>query len=294
MSEFTIGFANQDEKNLFAVAVRQALEAEVAQHPDLRLIVRDNDLDTEKAIANAHEFAEVPVDLAIIFHIDERAGMEITAPLRLKRIPIIAIDIPMPLTSFFGINNREAGQVAGAALAEWIAAAWGARIDRVLIVTESRTLDVVRQRLDSALETLRSRVPFLSDQVLSIDGGGTPELTRARVRLTLENWPDLQHIAVLCLNDKVAVGALEGARDLGREEHVAVLSYDGTEIALAEFEKPHSRLIVSPSFQPAQYGARLVDLALRLRSGERLPIWNYVEPFHLTRASYRAERGLSD
>lgn len=74
MTEFTIGFANQDEKNPFAVAVRQALEAEVAQHPDLRLIVRDNDLDTEKAKAHALEFAEIPVDLAIIFHIDERAG----------------------------------------------------------------------------------------------------------------------------------------------------------------------------------------------------------------------------
>lgn len=283
----TIGFSNLDEQNPFTVAVRQALEAEAARFPDLTLLVRDNDLNTEKAKAHALEFAEIPVDLAIIFHIDERAGMEITAPLRIKRIPIVCIDIPIPLTIFFGIDSLKAGRVAGESLTEWISQEWSGQVDKVLVMTEYRTLEIFHQRFDAALDVLRTQIGINDDHMLHMDNGGSAEVTRQRVQNALRNWSGVERIAIICQNDKIAAGVLEGARDLGREQHVAVLSYDGTDLAIAEFEKPDSRLIVSPSFQPQRYGQQLIELARRILNGERVPARNYVDPLNLTRWNYR-------
>ncbi|PJF26472.1 MAG: hypothetical protein CUN53_07710, partial [Phototrophicales bacterium] len=64
---YTIGFCNLSEQHPFAISVRTGLEAAVAAHPNLRLISRDNDYNTDRAMANAREFADAKVDLGIIY-----------------------------------------------------------------------------------------------------------------------------------------------------------------------------------------------------------------------------------
>jgi ABC-type sugar transport system substrate-binding protein len=91
MAHFTIGFSNLSERHIFAVIVREGLQITAAQYPDVTVLARDNDYDSERALANAREFAEMGVDLAIIFHIDERVGSTMRATLQQHRaIPIIA------------------------------------------------------------------------------------------------------------------------------------------------------------------------------------------------------------
>lgn len=288
---FVIGFANQDEGNPFAARLREHFEAEVARIPGFELIVRDNRLHTPTAIANATEFAEHPVDLAILFHVDERAGADITAPLIRRRIPVINIDIPLSKNAiFFGINAEKAGREAGGALSDWIAAHWDGRVEKVLVLTDAHLLEVVKQRFDYALKALADGVGYDPDTVLYVDSGSAPEIARSRVMRVLETWSEVRHIAVLCLNDNVAKGMLEAARAAGREAHVAVLSYDGTDVALDEFRRPDSRLIVSPSFRPEEYARGLCEVARRVKEGMRVASM-LVDPVCLTRANFRDHVG---
>ena len=287
MSQYTIGFSNLDEENPFTVTVRRNLQAAVAKHPNIRLIVRNNALHTPTAKQHAQEFADVPVDLAIIFHIDERAGMEITNPLRRRGIPIVSIDIPIMLTTFFGINTQQAGTVAGDALAEWVQRHWDGKLDIILVMTEYRVLDVFQQRFDYAVKAIQDRLGADQGQVMEVDNGGERSVTAERVGTLLNTgWKGQNRIAVVCMNDKIAAGVLDAVRQLGCEERVAVLSFDGTAVALEEFRKPHSRLIVSPSFRADLYGTGLLTLAERILSGERVPTQNYVQPFGLTRWNF--------
>lgn len=287
MSEknYTIGFSNIDERNPFAVSVRENLERAAAQHPTVRLISRDNAKNTERAMLHAREFSQLPVNLAIIFHVDERAGLSLTTPLKVKRIPIISVDIPIPTTTFFGINNAQVGHTAGDVLGRWIQAHWGNRIDKVLIMTELRLLDVVQQRMNTALQALTSLVEF-DGSVLRVDTSGERALTVERTAMVLNNWRSYRRIAIICLNDEVADGVLEAVYTQHRERDVAVLSYDGTPIALNEFRKPNSPLVVSPSLRPKAYGEGLLNLALRMLKGESVPHWNYVETVTLTRDNF--------
>ena len=285
--QYIVGFSNLDEQNPFTVTVRENLEAVAAMYPDVQLVTRNNALDTPTAIVNAQEFANIPVDVAIIFHIDERAGQDVVRPLREKRIPIIAVDIPIAGTTFFGINNSRTGAQAGTILAEWINTHWNGQLDKVMVLTEQRVLDIFRQRFGSAVDKLEELVTtFSRDHVLYLDNGGEREITAQRVDDVLGHWKDFHHIAIVSMNDKISAGALDAIRKQNRIDDVALLSYDGTAVAINEFHQGKTSLVVSPSLRPEAYGQGLLELALKLARNENVPQWNYVETIPVTEDNY--------
>lgn len=71
---YTIGYTSLCE-SMPSVAFRtQTIRDAAAAHPEVNLIVADNNLNDQQALANAASFAEKPIDLAIMFHINETIG----------------------------------------------------------------------------------------------------------------------------------------------------------------------------------------------------------------------------
>ncbi len=267
---YTIGFCNLSEKLPFAVSVRRGLEAAVAAHPNLRLISRDNDYDTARAITNAREFADAKVDLGIIYHMDERANPLIANIMLRQAIPVIAVDIPVaPWITFFGVDNAQAGHLVGTELGKWIKQHWHGQVDKIIVMTDNRVLGEVRKRTDQALVALSEWASFSPDDVLHLDSGNIYDIAYERALPVLERWKNYHRIAVIGMNDNTALGALDAARALGREADVAVVG-QGADLAVAELRNPDSRLIASTAYFPERYGAQLVDLALRIFRGEKL------------------------
>lgn len=287
MNKKVIGFSNLDERNAFPIAVREGLERVASDHDDIELIVRNNDLDTELAKQYIDEFANHPVDVAMIFHGDERADFNLIAPLYKKGIPIISIEIRYPMTYFFGVDNIDMGTQAGEQLGSWIQQHWNGQIDKILIATSSGIVGEIPKRFDSALAALSRYTQWDRNNVLYLDSAMQREVIYDRTRAVFDSWKGLHHIAVICINDYVASGVLQAARDLGRESDIAVISYDGTQIAFDEFEKPHSRLITSPAFYPEQYGEHLIPLAQRILAGERVPQQSFITAICLTKNNYQ-------
>jgi len=278
---YRIGFANVSDVHPFGAIVRQGLETTAAKHPNISLMLRDNDLDSEKALAHTREFAEAPVDLAIIFHIDERIGPDIAHMLIDKGIPVIAVDIPILRSTFFGANNKRAGTLAGEALGNWIKSHWEGQVDKVLVATDQRVLEVVRQRIDFALKGLASIVEYKSSNVLYFDGGNDRALCKERSLPVLERWADFHRIAVCGLADNSVLGVVDAARELGREADIVAVGH-GAEMGIDELRNPDSRFIASTAFFPEKYGERLIELALKILNGERVPRENYIDHVAVT------------
>jgi ribose transport system substrate-binding protein len=273
---YTVGYSSLAE-SMPSVAFRtEMLRAAAAEHPHLRLIVRDNDLDDDKARAHVREFADVPVDLAVIFHVNERIGAELGTPLLNKRIPTIAVDIPIPRTFYLGINNQEAGWLAGDELGRWIVENWGGQIDKALVLTDVRTLSIVRERTGYALKALMSHIQLADENVMYADGGHTRETAAISVQPVLKRWQDYSRIAIIALNDDTALGALDTARQLGMEEQIAVIGQDAQMIARDEIMLPNSHFIASTNYHLEAYGPRIIDLAVRILAGESVPRINYI------------------
>lgn len=273
----TIGFSNLSEKLTFTTTVRKSLQAAVDRYPNVRLVVRDNDMDSDIAISNARAFADIPVDIAILFHLDERANPNIANVLLRRHIPVITIDVPIaPWVTYFGANNEQAGLLVGEELGRWINKNWEGKVDKIAVMTEYRVLAEVRKRIDFALVALRDSILFSPDDVLFLDSGNLQHTAQERFAPILERWSDYHRIAVIGFNDDTALGALDAARDAGRENDLVVVG-QGATLALNEFRHSNPRFIASTAYFPERYGEHLVELALRILRGDSVPRRNFME-----------------
>jgi ribose transport system substrate-binding protein len=86
-----------------------------------------------------------------------------------------------------------------------------------------------------------------------------------------------RRILVAAINDTAALGAIDAARELNREQHLCVVSHDCIDEALEEMRRKNSPLVASVSHEVAKYGPSLIQLGLSLLKGESVAPYDYVE-----------------
>ncbi|MEQ8676336.1 MAG: substrate-binding domain-containing protein [Aggregatilineales bacterium] len=266
---FRIGFANLTERSPFAVAVREGLEEAVAKRDNIELILRDNDLNDDRANANAEEFAERNADLAIFYHINERIGMKLRSTM--IRFPVLTIDIPFPMCPHFGVNNQQSGEILGDSLVQWIQRFWDGKVDKVLALVDARVLQSVRDRTEHSVKILNKALGLSNDAVFILDCGNDQETTIKNSLPVLKSWAQYDRIGVVAFNADSTFGIIEAGAQLGTLDKFAVVGHVADANLLAEIQKPDTRVIATSYYDPANYGEQLMRLVDDFRSGTRLP-----------------------
>src|SRR5277367_3352595 len=110
------GFGGQSVDMPFSVEVTESLKA-AASSVGVDLLILDNCYDAATAMRNAEEFVKSRVDLVIEFQVEQEAA------------PLIAIDIPHPHATYFGVDNYRVGFEAGEVLAAHALAQWEGKVD---------------------------------------------------------------------------------------------------------------------------------------------------------------------
>jgi ribose transport system substrate-binding protein len=281
---FTIGFANQSEELPFAVDVRRGLERIAAHRSDIDLVIVDNRLSGEVALAMADHLIEREVDIAIEYQIDYRTGNLIMDKFRRADIPVVAVDIPMVGATFFGVDNYRAGHMAGVALGEWVAQEWNGRIQHLLILEEPRAGSLPEARIQGQLAGLQEVVGPIPIEVMHhLDCGNTSGVSATAVSATLATLPHSHHIAIVCFNDEAAFGALQAARKAKRESDVVIVGQGADRLIHSEIRHEASRLIGSTAYMPERYGENLIELALNIVHGESVPPAVYMSHVFITK-----------
>jgi len=274
------------ETDTFNMSFRSGLMKVVEQHPHITLIERTTQHNTATAIQYANEIAGMNVDVVILNHLDQRAGYTLVKPFAMNRIPVISVEIEFPMTIFLGVDNRMSGNFAAREAGNWIHDHWNNRLDRVLIGIDQRVTSTHRQRIDAVIETLQTLVHVNNDQILYIDTNLNLDVTYNNTYSILKRWKDHRRILMVAIGDTVVRGMLDAARDLDREEEVIAVSFDGTSIALEEFRRPNSRLLVSPTFQPSHYGKHLINLVKKIIADDPIANHNLIPPLCITSDNY--------
>ncbi len=271
-SHFRIGFANLSEAIPFAVDVRRGLERAAKEEGHIDLIVGDNQLSAEAAMRVADELLDKDIDLIIEYQIDEAIGSRLMNRFQQAQVPVIAVDIPLVGATFYGIDNYQAGLLAGNALGEWIAEHWGGQFDALVALEEPRAGVLPAMRMQGQRDSLaKVLADFQPRGAYRLDSGNTAETSEAAMRALLDEIPSTYRIAVICFNDDAALGALAAARALKRERNMVIVGQGADRLAREEIQQPDSRLIGSPGFMPERYGAKLLEVALKILRGEPVP-----------------------
>jgi ribose transport system substrate-binding protein len=275
---YKIGFANLTERMPFALQVRLGLERAAAGQKNVELLIRDNDLDRQRALDNVDWFVEQRVDLVIEYQIDAQAGNIIMDRFRRADIPVIAVDIPLPGALFFGADNYRAGYLAGEGLGRWIETNWGGQLDQLLCLVDIRAGTTPAARLQGGRDGLEAVLgPIPNENVLTLACPTLMHEAEAMVREQLPSLCDKSRIGLIAHNDDAALGALAAFESAGLLAQVAAVGQNADRLGRAALQRRGFPFVGSTSYGPENYGKVLIDLALRTLRGEPTPPAVYIE-----------------
>lgn len=279
------GFGSESSEMPFSVDVTKSLKAAAAS-AGVDLLVLDNRYDAAAALENADEFVRQRVDLVVEFQIDEHIAPMIADKIHGAGIPLIAVDIPHPHATFFGVDNYRVGFEAGELLAHHAKSVWGGKVKWVIGLGISEAGPLVQSRISGGFAGIRSKLPQLPEDVfVSLDGEGRTDKSYRVTRDFLRKHPTDRGILVAAATDTSALGALKAVRELRRENQVAIAGQDCIEEALEEMSTPGTPFIGSISHEASSYGPRLVHIGLSILNGQTVPPYNYVEHKLITATS---------
>ncbi|HYK37754.1 substrate-binding domain-containing protein [Alloacidobacterium sp.] len=271
------GFAGQSAEMPFSEAVTSSLRAAAAAS-GVELIVRDNRYDADTAVKNAKEFVAEGVDIVIEFQIEEHVAPYLAHIIARAGIPLIAIDIPHPHASYFGVDNFQVGFEAGELLAHHAISKWKKKVDWVLGLDVAEAGSLVQSRITGAFEGVRSLLPEIPQELfIRLDGRGMRETSARVVSDFFRRHARTDRILIAAATDTSAVGALQATMDAQREKNIAIVGQDCIPEVLEEMKKPHSPIIGSISHEAHTYGPRLIQLGVTILRGHTVPPYNYVQ-----------------
>ena len=269
------GFGGQSSELPFSEAVTSSLRAAAAA-AGVDLLVLDNKYDAATAIANANEFVRSRVDLVIEFQVEQQVAPVIADRIAGASIPLIAVDIPHPHATFFGVDNFRVGFEAGELLAQHALENWAGDVDWVLGLDLEEAGPLVQSRITGAFEGVRSKLELLPECFVRVDGRGLRDKSHRITLDFLKRHTKEKHILLAAATDTSALGALDAVRELRREKHVAIVGQDCVPEVLEEMSSRQSAIIGSVSHEVSDYGPRLIEIGLSLLRGRNVPPYNYV------------------
>ena len=286
------GFAVQSAEMPFSVAVAHSVTAAAAA-AGVELITLDNRYDADVAIRNAEELVAKRVDLVIEFQVEEAVAPRVAHIFKKADIPLVAIDVPHPNATYFGVDNFEVGYEAGTLLAQYAQRKWKGKVDRVVGVGFGEAGSFVQSRISGAFDSIRERLTDLApEKFAQIEGRGMREPSRRAMADFLAGCQVGDMTLVAAATDSSALGALDAIRQAGQEQNFAIVGVDCIPEALEVMRAGTSALIGSISHEAESYGPRLIQLGIALLRGYTVPPYNYVHHRAVTPETLGAEQGI--
>lgn len=278
---YRIGYAAQSSGFAFARDVTEGILRAAAER-NLDLMVLDNRYSSKVAVRNVEVFVREAVELVIEFQTDEHVAPIISSKLHDANIPLIAIEIPHPGGTFFGIDNYRAGVTAGRHLGRWCREHWQGQVDEILLLELAMAGSLPRSRLAGTIAGIVEILPGTeSCHPIRLDGNGEFGASLEAVRKHLQRSRG-RRILVGTVNDPSALGAVRAFEEAGRAAHVAVIGHGGTIEGRTELRTPGSRLVGSVAYFPERYGDAIMTLAVDILAGKPLPPALFVKHHLLT------------
>lgn len=265
---FRLGYAAQSFDSPFSSAVTESLRRAAADN-QIELVTLDNHYSPKTALRTAERLIAERVDVAVEFQTFANVAPMVSALFQNAGIPLIAVEIPHPGATFYGVDNYRVGVVAGHALARWAKEQWQGRAEQLLLLGLEIAGPLPQLRLSGAENSLREALPALA-HIRHIDSRGEFLRSFEMVRKHLRRSRPMKTL-IIGVNDPAVLGALRAFEESGRSPHCAAIGLGAIPEARAELRRPGTRMIGSVAFFPERYGEDLVRLAVDVLQRRHVP-----------------------
>jgi ribose transport system substrate-binding protein len=263
-----IAFANFNDEASFAAAVLRGFREAARARGDVEMLYYDNRQDAARSVENARTVAAQKVDLFIEYNGIQAANAQIARLMEEARIPVLAIQVPVPGAPLYAVNNPLSGTESGRALAETARARWGAAPPAALIIGLPEAGPLFIERSEAAKRAIKAVFPDITfDEHTSKNDTG---VARQVTQDFLTRHPRGKVIIWVHV-DGMALASLAAVRNAAREADVLIATTGGDRAMFPELRRAGSPVVGSFSFFPENWGAEVLDLVGRMLKGEQLP-----------------------
>ncbi len=280
-----IGFANIFGTLPFCISV----ENNIKQHLKLAgvdltkgWISMDNQYDSVLGLKNADIMLSKKPHFFIEFQADSKVNNIVAGKFGAAKIPLLAIDVPIPGSPFMGVDNWKVALIGGHEMAKQIKAKFGGwdGVDMVALGQMPAGGDVVMLRSEGFAQALSEDfgIDVKDPKIVRFDGGmGQTEQAKAAMDDVLAAHPDAVKIAVTSINEQTMAGIIASLQGAGRwdPENVVVITLGVDELGQSQIRDGLSDGGVA--FFPERYGEYVVPAVIAALQGAPGPAYIFVE-----------------
>jgi ribose transport system substrate-binding protein len=251
----------------------------------VNLVYIDNEFSPEKALDNAQLIADRgDVDLVFEFNYYQQQNYVIADIFKEAKIPVIAIDIPIPGAVYYGADNYYGGKLEGIGLGDWANANWDKPVDLVLVEQQSLAgQQTLEARTLGIIAGIHQSLPYLTDeQIVRFEGGVDVNQLAEAAATELTAHPDAANVIIGTLGDSNGVAAANVAAEAGRNVITSGVGGDDVGIQAIRSGDPAGFIGVT-LFRPENYGPDLIPLGCRLLAGEQIPPEVFINHVFMTK-----------
>jgi ribose transport system substrate-binding protein len=287
--ELFFTFANVTESGPMFVELGKGVKA-AAEKAGVKLKTYNNNFDGPTALNNAKLMTQEKPDLIIDYNAVEGVGNSLKKVFDESGIPSIAVNIPIPGSHWFNLNNMQLGVDTGKVVAEaakekgWNAdnttviiaqsATSGYEVNncvRYFYVTVADELGLEKVKPESIVPTTTK----VGDHLIQVDGKSELEASYTAVKNALQTVPKGRNILLYTVNDDSTLGAWRAIEEAGREKTTLVAGLGGSEEALKQLRE-NSQWVAEGTIFTSHWGQYLIAMGIAIVNG--------VEPPELTPA----------
>ena len=204
--------------------MQKEMERELSFHPEIKLIVKDADLSSEKQIEQIQELIDDKVDLLIASPAEAKPITPIIEQAYSKNIPVILVDrniISKNYSAYIGANNYKVGLDAGA-------------YANALLKGQGNVLEIGGLDVGSSADIGRHNgfKDFIKQYAgikyiarLSEDWDGSPAEAEKELTNELIKNNDIQ--LIFTQNDRIGLGCFKVCQKLGIDKKIFIIGVDG-------------------------------------------------------------------
>ena len=214
-------------------------------------------------------------------------GPAVADTISTAKIPLIAVDVPHPNATYFGVDNYRVGFETGSELAAHALREWGGDAEWVVGLDLPSGCFGQHSGITGAFEGVRNSLVGVPDErFVRIKDCGSRNRSCSLVAEFLERNSYARHILIAAASDLCALGAADAVRNVKPEIDVAIVGQNCSIQVLEEMTMAESPLIGSVSHEASSYGHALIYLGLAILGGQAVAPYNYVNHRILTARSF--------
>ncbi len=290
-----VGFANALGVLPFCAHVEAGLKKQLALAGlDLTRgwISMDNQYNPAVSLKNVDAMIARRPDLVIEYQMDQKTNYVIAGRLGVAKIPVLAVDVPVPGAPLVETNNYTIAVLAGRTMARLIREKWGGwdAVDLVVIMKVSAPGEGIMLRAEGVADALADEFgvnPQDPKIVRAVDGlfGDKLEETKATMAKVLEAHPEAVKIALSSTNEQLMAGSIAAMKEAGRwdPDNKVIVTRGVDELGQSLIRDGLSD--AGAPFFPEYYGQYIVPAVAAMLTGNAAPPATFVESEIITKAN---------